>query len=227
MRHDVGERRRAAVVEVRRVLPERTQRRRAIRLVRRARRVRPVDAGVRRRVQCPAVVIGAGPANVAARARPVKHRSSTRRDRRIEASGRRRRRRQAVLVRAQRRELGGDHVGRMLDVDPEPRVGEVALPAHLGDGDVGIPIGDRSLRRVRFVLDLSQAIRRREDERRVLPVLVVARVVFAGTPRLVDRFLVRRQHRRQRDDGADVEIAVRPAVLRWPMPAMTELSTVE
>jgi hypothetical protein len=28
----------------------------------------------------------------------------------------------------------------MLDVDPEPRVGEVALPARLSDGDIGIPI---------------------------------------------------------------------------------------
>ena len=45
------------------------------RLVGRARRVRSVDASVRRRVQCPTVVVSAGPADVAARARPVKHKA--------------------------------------------------------------------------------------------------------------------------------------------------------
>jgi hypothetical protein len=70
----------------------------------------------------------------------------------------------------------------MLDLNPEPRVGKIAPPSHLSDGDVGIPIGDRSLSRVRFVLDLSQAMRGREDERGALPVLVVPRVVFTGTP---------------------------------------------
>jgi hypothetical protein len=39
-------------------------------------------------VQCPTIVIGTRPANVAARARPVKHRTSTLGDRRIDASGR-------------------------------------------------------------------------------------------------------------------------------------------
>jgi hypothetical protein len=47
----------------------------------------------------------------------------------------------------------------MLDVDAEPRVGEVALPAHLRDGDIRIPVGDRTFACVRFVLDLGQAVR--------------------------------------------------------------------
>ena len=87
------------------------------------------------------------------------------------------------------RELGADQVGRVPDVDAEPRIGEVALPVHLGDGDVGIPVGDRPLRRVGLVLDLGEPIRRREDQRRVLPVLVVARIVFARAPRRVHRLL--------------------------------------
>ena len=173
MRHDVSERGCTAVMEVRRVLPQRTERSCAVRLVGRARRVRSVDASVRRRVQCPTVVVSAGPAHVAARARPVKHGASARSDGGIEASGRRWRRRQTVLVGAQRRELGAHQVRGMFDVNPEPRVREVALPAHLSDRDVGIPIRDWSLRRIRFIRHLSQAIRRREDERRVLSVLVV------------------------------------------------------
>jgi hypothetical protein len=146
------------------VLPQRTQRICAVCLIGRACRVRAIDASVRRWVQCPIVVIGAGPADVAARARPVKHGASARGDSGIEASGRRWRGRQAVLVGAQRRKFGRDQVRRMLDVDPEPRVAEIALPAHLCDGDVGIPIGDGPLSGVRFVLNLSQAVRGLEDE---------------------------------------------------------------
>ena len=87
-----------------------------------------------------------------------------------------------MLVRAQRREFGRDHVRRVLHVDPETRVREVPLPAHLGNGDIGVPIRDRPFRRVRFVLDLGEAIRRWDDQRSVLPVLVVPRIVFARTP---------------------------------------------
>src|SRR5688572_8981860 len=95
VRHDVGERRRAAVVEVRWVLPQGTQGRSAVGLVGCARRIRAVDANVRRRMQCPAIVIGARPANVATRARPVKDGASTLSDGGIETSSRRWRRRQA------------------------------------------------------------------------------------------------------------------------------------
>jgi 3-oxoacyl-[acyl-carrier protein] reductase len=51
-----------------------------------------------------------------------------------------------------------------------PWVGKVALPAHLRDGDVSIPIGDRSFRGVRFVLDIGEAIGGRDDERCILTV---------------------------------------------------------
>ena len=57
----------------------------------------------------------------------------------------------------------------MLDVDVEPRVAEIALPAHLRHGDVRIPVGDRAFRRVRLVLDVREAIRRRNHQRIVLP----------------------------------------------------------
>ncbi len=96
-----------------------------------------------------------------------------------------------MLVGPQRCELGANHIRRLLDVDPEPWVGEVAAAVHLGDGDVGIPIGDRPFCRVGFVLDLGQAVGRWDDERRVLPIQVEARVVLAGAPRLVDRLLIR------------------------------------
>ena len=76
-------------------------------------------------------------------------------DRNIEASGGRRRRWQTELISPQRRELRGHQVRRVHDVDPESWIGEVALPAHLGYSDIGIPIGNRSLRRVGFVLDVG------------------------------------------------------------------------
>jgi hypothetical protein len=68
VRHHVRERRRATVVEVRRVLPQCPPWGCAVRLARRARRVRPVDAGFRRRVQRSTVVIGASHAHVAGQA---------------------------------------------------------------------------------------------------------------------------------------------------------------
>src|SRR6185436_18062495 len=93
VRNDIGERGGTAIVEVRCVLPQRAQRSRAVRLVCGARRVRAVDASLRGRVQRPVVVIGAGSADVAARAGAGKHGASARRDGGIEASGRRWRRR--------------------------------------------------------------------------------------------------------------------------------------
>src|SRR5688572_16567566 len=107
MRNDLGERGGAAVVEVRSVLPQGTKRCRAVPLICRACRVCAIDASVRRRVSCSAVVIRAGPADVAARARPIKNRASSLGDGCIEATGRRRRRREAVLVGAQRRPTSG------------------------------------------------------------------------------------------------------------------------
>jgi hypothetical protein len=101
----------------------------------------------------------------------------------------------------------------MFDVDSETRVGEVAVPAHLGDGHIRIPVRDRSFRRVRFVPDLGQAIRRRERQGRVLAVDVVARVVFAGTPGIVDSLLVGGQRWGECNDRPDVELAIRPAIL--------------
>ena len=93
-----------------------------------ARRIRSVDAGVHRRVQVPPLLSVPDPPNVAARACPVKERCVRARRWRRRSFRRRWRRREAVLVGAQRRQLGRDHVRRMLDVDPEPRVGEVARP---------------------------------------------------------------------------------------------------
>src|SRR6266496_4007497 len=63
-----------------------------------------------------------------------KQRASAARGGRVEAAGRRRRRGQAMLVGAQRRELRAHHVRRLRYRDPEPGVGEVAVPVHLSDG---------------------------------------------------------------------------------------------
>jgi hypothetical protein len=77
VRHDVLQRCRTPVVEVRRMLPEPTQRGRAVSLGRGACRVGPVDADIRGRVQLPAIVIGTAPADVAGRAGPVEEGAPT------------------------------------------------------------------------------------------------------------------------------------------------------
>ena len=118
-----------------------------------------------------------------------------------------------MLVSAQRWELGRDHVRRMLDVDPEPRIREVALPAHLCDGDVGIPIGDGRLSRVCLVFDLSQAIRWREHEWRALPVLVYRGSYLPGPQDWYTDFLSAVSTGDRAMMGAHIEISVRPAVL--------------
>ena len=110
----------ASPIKVRRVLPQRTQWSGAVRLTRGASRIRAVDAGFGRRVQCALVVVRAGPADVAAGAASIEHATSARGDDGVNTAGRRRRRRQAVLIGAQRRQLRCDKVRRMRDVDPEP-----------------------------------------------------------------------------------------------------------
>ena len=63
----------------------------------------------------------------------------------------------------------------------------VPLPAHLSDGDVLVPVGDRTFARIGLLRDLGQAVGRRNDDRRADPIDVEARVVLARPPRLVDR----------------------------------------
>src|SRR6185437_14557064 len=62
------------------------------------------------------------------------------------------------------------------------------------------------------LVDAVQPIGRRDDLRSVLAIEVVARVVRAFPPRVVDGLLAGVERRRERYDGAHVEIAIRPAI---------------
>src|SRR5678816_4475817 len=88
---------------------------------------------------------------------------------RIVASGRRPRRSERQLVSLQRRKLRGDEVvGAIRHVDTDATIGERAVPAHLGDRDVTVPV--RNVLAVaggRDAVDALQSVRWRYDLRTV------------------------------------------------------------
>ena len=96
--------------------------------------------------------------------------------------------REIELVLPQRRQLGCHEIRCLVDIDPERRVGEVAVPMHLGHGDVGVPVRHRALRRVGLARDALEAEGGRDHDGTVDPIPVEFRVVLAGTPRVVDGF---------------------------------------
>ena len=121
-----------------------------------------------------------------------------------------------MLVCAQRGELWSYEVGRLSNVDAEPRVGKVALAVHLGDSDVGVPVRHRPFCRVGLVLDVRQSVGGWQDEWRTLAIDIEARIVHPRSPRVVDGLFAGRECWGQGDDRADVQLAVRPPVLPAP-----------
>jgi hypothetical protein len=158
------------------------------------------------------IVVGASATDMAGCTAPIEHHESTRRSRGIEGSGRRTRSGDTVLIGAKRRQLGSDQVRGLTNVDSEARVRKVSLPVHLRHGHVGVPIGDRSLRRVRLVSDGRETVGGWQYEWCTLSIEVIARVVLARAPRAIDCFLRWSDRRGQGYDRADVEVAVGPAV---------------
>ena len=142
----------------------------------------------------------------------------------------------------QRRELRRDQVGCIPDVIETMFRGnrnsirvfergseERALPVHLCIGDVRIPVGHRAPPRVRVEVHTCEPERRRQPGRGVLAVrtkrlsvLVQFSVVSPGTPAREHLLDCRCIHSKEvferfeigskRNDGADVQVAVRPPV---------------
>src|SRR5919197_2308435 len=83
---------------------------------------------------------------------------------------------------------------------------------HLRDRHVGIPVRDGTLGGVRLERDGAPPERRWDDDRIVDAVAVELRIVLPRSPRIEDGLRGGGQRRRQRDDGADVEIMIRQAV---------------
>src|SRR5438445_12509596 len=133
-----------------------------------------------------------------------------------------------MLARAAVTEAGSSRDRELLPV-VETRIEEGTLPIHLRVGDVRVPVGDRSPARIRVQVDPREAKGRRKKGGGRLPVRterlsihVQLGVVLTGSPAgehlayggLVHAEQVRDrlQVRRQRNDRADVEIAVGPAI---------------
>src|SRR4026207_651720 len=110
----------------------------------------------------------------------------------IEASSRRLWRLQAELVIEQCRQFRCHQVGRLLNEYTKSLITEVAMPAHLSDADIRIPVGNRTVTCDSFKPDASQAVDRRDDNRERGSVqrddagaidIMMSRVVLAGSPR--------------------------------------------
>ncbi len=219
MRHDIRQRRGAAIVEVRRVLPGATQRRRPVLLLRGPLRVRRIHTRLGRRVQDVRVDVREGVARIVAlRAAGValEELLAPRGRRRVEAARGRSRRLQTELVLAQRRQLGRDEVRAGVDVDPQPGILEAALPVHLRHRDVRVPVRHRPLPRVRLQTHTVQTVGGREHHRAVDPVDIEARIVKPRLPRRVHRLQGGRKPRREGDDRPDRQIPIGPPIQPVP-----------
>src|SRR6185503_8870615 len=93
------------------------------------------------------------------------------------------------------------------------RLREGAMATHLGDRHLTIPVREvLAVTRGGDAVQGLEPIGGRDHLRSVLAVEVEARVVAPFAPGVVDGLLLGGQRRRERDDRAGVEIAVRPAV---------------
>ena len=162
---------------------------------------------------CASVKFGSA---VAARAiaRALEHRLAARCRSRVEAAGRRCRRGERQLIRLQRGQLVADAVLVAVgDAQVQARLGERAEAAHLRHRDVAVPVRDLgAVAGEGDAVDAGQAVGGRDHGRLVQAVDVEPRVVLAPAPGVERRLGRRVERRRQRDDRADVEIAIRPAV---------------
>src|SRR5207302_1215924 len=120
---------------------------------------------------------------VGARPRAEEHRLPPARGRGIETVGRRRGRRETQLVLLQRRQLGRHEVRVVVDRVARARIHERAMPVHLRDGDVRVPVGNPALAGVRLEVHAREAVRGWDKHWPVLVVVIPVRVVLAGTPR--------------------------------------------
>src|SRR5262249_38287194 len=106
----------------------------------------------------------------------------------------------------------GHELGRVIHVDADPGIGEMAVSVHLRDRDIVIPVGYDAVPGIDLASDVTESEGRWNYDRMILAVDVETRIVFAGTPRVIDLFLWWSRHVRERDDRADVEIAIGPPI---------------
>src|SRR4029079_15434699 len=99
-----------------------------------------------------------------------------------------------------------------IHVDANAGIDEGAVPVHLSNGDVEVPIGDRVVGGVDLARHVPKAECGRNDDGLILSIDVETWIVFPRTPRQVDGALRRSDRGRERDDSSDIEIAVRPAI---------------
>jgi hypothetical protein len=78
----------------------------------------------------------------------------------IKVSARRNRGEETELIVQQFRQLRRDAIRLLCDEEPDARIVEGALAAHLRHTDVAIPIGDRAVARIGLEPDALQSIRR-------------------------------------------------------------------
>jgi hypothetical protein len=117
------------------------------------------------------------------------------------------------LVRLERLEFGGDHVGWVLHADADSRVGERPVAVHLGNAHVEIPVGDvGAVTSVNDPVQAQEPVGRGYDHWSVYTIEIEARIVPARTPRAVHGLQLSGQSRRQRDDRSRVEIGILPSI---------------
>src|SRR2546427_13009824 len=81
------------------------------------------------------------------------------------------------------------------------RIHERPMPVHLSHGDVGVPVGNAALPRVRLEVHAGEAVRGGDEHRPVLVVVIPVRVVLAGTPGCEHGvYRASSQRRRERED---------------------------
>jgi cellobiose phosphorylase len=219
----------AAVVEVRRMLPQCAQRRRSVHPRGRSLRVTRIHAHFRWCVQEGSVRprslqdVGERRPAVAGRtlAGAAEDLFPTLSGLGIKTTRRGIWRLQAFLIIEQRAESGRHEIRRLRDGQPDAWIAEASVATHLSDADITVPVRNRTIGRHGLEADVLQAVdgwnldwQRGGIERDQLPAVkcVMTGVVASRSPRAELRPGRVVQYRRERHDGADVQIRVGPAV---------------
>ena len=101
----------------------------------------------------------------------------------------------------------------MGDAQAQTWLGHRAQAAHLGHGDVAVPVGDLvAVTGEGDAVDASQAIGRRDDDRLAEAVEVVTRIELARALGIEDHLHRGIDGGGQRDDRTGIEVTVGPAI---------------
>ena len=94
----------------------------------------------------------------------VEHIPTASRCRLVEASFGWRGRGQTQLILQQSGEFRRHEIWRLRDANPNPGVGETAVPAHLRHANIVVPVGNRTIASIRLEPDAFQAEGGRKDD---------------------------------------------------------------